>query len=117
MTGKSHEESTVKALKMLEFMKQYYAERGFPPSRREIADFLHNSSTSVVNFYLNKLEKLQEIELTPATSRGIKFKDSRIRLPLYTCPLHPCATISLEPGRCKVHKQTLENIHTVIVEE
>lgn len=49
--------SDVKASMMLSYMKQYYVEKGFQPSYREIMRATGIKSTSMVVYYLNKLEK------------------------------------------------------------
>lgn len=57
--------------KILEFMESYQTQYGFPPSIREICDETSISSTSVVNYYLDQLEKWGYIKREKNISRGI----------------------------------------------
>jgi len=43
--------------RMLEFIQRFTADSGYPPSIREIGDAADISSTSVVNYNLNILER------------------------------------------------------------
>ena len=57
---------------ILDFIKMYTEKKGYPPTRREIAEFLDIYSTSLVTYYLKKLETDGEIKIAPHTARGIK---------------------------------------------
>jgi len=59
-------------LKILEFIKVY--QRGYmpPPSIREIGESCGISSTAVVNYYLDQLEKSGNIERDRKISRGLR---------------------------------------------
>jgi repressor LexA len=52
-------------------MESYQTQYGFPPSIREICDETSISSTSVVNYYLDQLEKWGYIKREKNISRGI----------------------------------------------
>jgi len=57
--------------KILEFLREYQAENKYPPSIREIGEKTGISSTSVVNYYLEQLEREGLIERDRGISRGV----------------------------------------------
>ncbi len=57
--------------KILAYMETYQRQFGFPPAIREICDQTQISSTSVVNYYLDQLEKWGYIKREKNISRGI----------------------------------------------
>ena len=59
--------------KILEFLGKYQDTAGYPPSIREIGDGTNISSTSVVNYYLDQLEKMGYIKREDHISRGIRL--------------------------------------------
>jgi repressor LexA len=61
--------------RMLEFIKQFMEEKGYPPSIREIGDKVDISSTSVVNYNLNRLVEEEYIDRDQNVSRGIRLTD------------------------------------------
>lgn len=62
--------------KILEFLSDYQRNFGYPPSIREIGEKTNISSTSVVNYYLDQLEKMGYIERENHISRGIRLLKS-----------------------------------------
>jgi repressor LexA len=66
-------ELTERQHRMLEFIEEFLAENGYPPTIREIGRELGISSTSVVNYNLNKLEKAHFLERDSQVSRGLKL--------------------------------------------
>ncbi len=62
-------------IRVLEFLTRYQSENGRPPSIREIGDAAKISSTSVVNYYLEQLEKMGYIERDGRVSRGLRLTD------------------------------------------
>lgn len=62
-------------IRVLEFLVKYQNENGRPPSIREIGDAAKISSTSVVNYYLEQLEKMGYIERDGRVSRGLRLTD------------------------------------------
>lgn len=66
---------TEKHIKVLEFVNKYQAENGRPPSIREIGENVKISSTSVVNYYLEQLQKNGYIERDTRVSRGMRLTD------------------------------------------
>ena len=61
--------------KILEFLETHQNKYGYPPSIREIGEKTGISSTSVVNYYLDQLEKMDYIERDRRISRGVRLKD------------------------------------------
>ena len=62
-------------IRVLKFLAEYQSENGRPPSIREIGDAAQISSTSVVNYYLEQLEKMGYIERDGRVSRGLRLTD------------------------------------------
>jgi repressor LexA len=62
-------------IRVLEFLVSYQHENSRPPSIREIGDAAKISSTSVVNYYLEQLEKMGYIERDGRVSRGLRLTD------------------------------------------
>jgi repressor LexA len=58
---------------ILEVLERYNNEFGYPPSIREICTEADISSTSVANYYLDRLEKLGYIERDRRVSRGLRL--------------------------------------------
>jgi repressor LexA len=66
---------TEKHIKVLEFLSNYQSDFGRPPSIREIGEKVKISSTSVVNYYLDQLEKMGYVERDDRVSRGVRLTD------------------------------------------
>ena len=60
---------------MIKYIREYSGENGYPPTIREIGKEVGISSTSVVNYNLDKLEKEGLIERNRTISRGIKLPE------------------------------------------
>ena len=58
--------------RILEFIQEYQRKHKHPPSIREIGESCGISSTSVVNYYLDQLEKNGNIERDRKISRGLR---------------------------------------------
>ena len=56
---------------ILQFIYQHMADHGFVPSIREICQGVKISSTSVVNYNLDRLTALGYLRRTPAKARAI----------------------------------------------
>lgn len=72
--------------KILDFIRRFVAERGYPPSVRDIQEGVGVSSTSVVKYNLNKLEKEGYLTQDKKVSRGIRLV-KRVRPRLAASPL------------------------------
>jgi repressor LexA len=72
--------------KILEFLREFISENRFPPSIRQIGENVGISSTSVVKYNLDVLERENLIERDREISRGIRVVADRlvevIRVPL-----------------------------------
>lgn len=73
--------------KILEFIRQFIDDHGFPPSVRDIQDALRISSTSVVDYNLKALEERQQIRRSRGISRAIELVDDPKRSGVVTIPL------------------------------
>ncbi len=61
---------------IIEFIGQFTRNRGYPPTIREIGEAADISSTSVVNYNLNKLERGGYIVRDLKVSRGVRLTDA-----------------------------------------
>ena len=61
---------------MIRFIKSFTREKGYPPTIRQIGEAVSISSTSVVNYNLNKLERDGYILRDLKVSRGVRLADS-----------------------------------------
>jgi repressor LexA len=59
--------------RILDFLLEYQRENRYPPSIREIGNKTGITSTSVVNYYLDQLEKKGMIERDRRISRGVRL--------------------------------------------
>ena len=59
--------------RILDFLLEYQRENRYPPSIREIGNKTGITSTSVVNYYLDQLEKKGMIERDRKISRGVRL--------------------------------------------
>ncbi len=64
---------------ILKFIGRFTQERGYPPTIREIGEAVGISSTSVVNYNLNKLEKEHHIVRDLKVSRGVRLSETAHR--------------------------------------
>mgnify|MGYP001183674537 FL=1 len=65
---------------MLKFIREFAEENQYPPTIREIGEAVGISSTSVVNYNLNKLVEAGLIERNKEVSRGIRMQDAMARI-------------------------------------
>ena len=74
--------------KILGFIQEYQNKHKHPPSIREIGEHCDISSTSVVNYYLDQLEKSGHIERDRKISRGLRlsnvnaYNSDMLRIPI-----------------------------------
>ena len=62
--------------KILDFIRRFSNDHGFPPTIREIGQDVGISSTSVVNYNLNVLEKKRYLERDKNVSRGLRLTEA-----------------------------------------
>jgi repressor LexA len=68
---------TTRQVEVLEFIKSYIDETGYPPTRADIAKKLGFKSANASEEHLKALARKGAIEMTPGTSRGIKLPESQ----------------------------------------
>ncbi|MFC1914115.1 transcriptional repressor LexA [Chloroflexota bacterium] len=68
-------ELSTKQQDMLDFIHRFLADNGYPPSIRDIQSGCGLSSTSVVDYNLDILEKKGHLRRHPEVSRGIELVD------------------------------------------
>ena len=66
---------SAKQQNVLDFIRRYTVEQGYPPSVREICDGLQLKSTSTAHGYLQRLEKRGYIRRDPSRPRAIEIID------------------------------------------
>jgi repressor LexA len=57
---------------LLDFIKNYVANNGYPPTVREMCKAIKVSSTSTIFYYLNKLENSNKIKKNPNKNRALE---------------------------------------------
>jgi repressor LexA len=68
---------TTRQTEVLDFIKSYIDEIGYPPTRADIAKELGFKSANASEEHLKALARKGAIEMIPGTSRGIKLPDSQ----------------------------------------
>ncbi len=72
MARKKKEGLSEKHTRVLHVLESYTEKHGYPPTIREICDRANLSSTSVANYYLERLEEKGYIERDRGVSRGLR---------------------------------------------
>ena len=83
---------------MLVFIQEYYQEHLYPPTIREIGEAVGISSTSVVNYNLNKLVDAGMIQRNKDVSRGIRLTNAP-RSSLYAVSQSLATSLPDNPSR------------------
>src|SRR5689334_13572670 len=65
---------------MISFIGKFTGDKGYPPTIRQIGEAVSISSTSVVNYNLNKLEREGYILRDLKVSRGVRLADNGHRI-------------------------------------
>jgi len=65
-------------IKIMGLLQEYSEKEGYPPSIREIGERTGITSTSVVNYYLEQLEKWGYIERDRRISRGLRIVPEKL---------------------------------------
>jgi repressor LexA len=77
--------------RIVDYIRSFILDNGYPPSIRQIGEAVGISSTSVVNYNLNILQKAGYLSRDRTVSRGIKMHDSgdrpRVRTDVISVPL------------------------------
>ena len=66
---------------IIDFLKTFTLDNGYPPTIRQIGAAVGITSTSVVNYNLNALQKTGYISRDPTVSRGIRLTENAGRMP------------------------------------
>jgi repressor LexA len=66
---------TARQAQVLELIRQYISETGYPPTRAEIAKELGFKSANAAEEHLKALARKGAIEMIPGTSRGIRLPE------------------------------------------
>jgi repressor LexA len=61
---------------MIDFIRRFTQDKGYPPTIRQIGEAVGISSTSVVNYNLNKLEKEGHLTRDLKVSRGVRLVEA-----------------------------------------
>ena len=72
LTARQHE--------VLEFIRSYIENAGYPPTRADIANELGFKSANASEEHLKALARKGAIEIMPGTSRGIKLPEPLLSL-------------------------------------
>jgi len=73
--------------RILDFLLEYQRENKYPPSIREIGEKTGITSTSVVNYYLDQLEKMGKIERDRKISRGVRLSGTNSSVDTFRVPI------------------------------
>jgi repressor LexA len=73
--------------RILDFLLEYQRENKYPPSIREIGEKTGITSTSVVNYYLDQLEKMGRIERDRKISRGVRLSGANSSTDTFRIPI------------------------------
>ena len=73
-------EKGTKQKEILEFIKQFILDKGYPPTVRDIGIGVNLRSTASVHFHLQQLEKNGQIRRDPAKPRTIEIVDDEFNL-------------------------------------
>ncbi|MCB1646850.1 MAG: transcriptional repressor LexA [Pseudomonadales bacterium] len=82
MSTSSATKLTSRQAEVLEFIKSYIDETGYPPTRADIARQLGFKSANASEEHLKALARKGAIEMIPGTSRGIKLPDQHEGIPI-----------------------------------
>ena len=73
--------------RILDFLSEYQRMNKYPPSIREIGEKTGITSTSVVNYYLDQLEKMGKIERDRKISRGVRVSGTPVSVDTLRVPI------------------------------
>ncbi len=101
--------------RILDFIQEYQRKHKHPPSIREIGEHCDISSTSVVNYYLDQLEKAGYLERDRKISRGLRLTGAQapgdtVRVPILGPIAAGLPLPELQPG---VTYMTEDEAHAV----
>lgn len=95
---------------LLVFIREYQAvNHGESPSRREMADHLGTSTTSVVNYYLTRMANDGQIAYDPYKPRSIVILSLR-EFVIHACPVVGCRNNGNPYDKCPDHDRTFKPV-------
>lgn len=94
---------------LYDFIVLYVARNNYSPCIREMCEDTGIPSTSVVNYYLDQLEKMGKIQRQRKISRGISIVDQNKEIiVIFRCPKYPtCDIHDWQEGHCIQHEKRL----------
>jgi repressor LexA len=95
--------------RMLGFIQDFIQEHGYPPTIREIGRKLGISSTSVVNYNLNKLKTAGLLDRDGQVSRGLKLRNGYAEVPMVGRRIPILGTIAAGQPIPVLDERTAEN--------
>lgn len=102
-------------LTILQFIHQYNADYGFAPSIREIGDAAGISSTSVVNYHIERLVTLGYLMKSPRKSRAFVLTRSALEFLGNAAPDDPTQKLRDEIRLLKVENERLRREHQTLL--
>lgn len=95
---------TQRQREILAYLHQYQGDRGYPPTRAEIARHFGFRSANAAEQHLRALARKGEIELMPGASRGLRLAAEAAGLPIVgrVAAGHPILAAEHLEGRCPV---------------
>lgn len=97
-------EITPRQAEILRFIQDFIGDRGFPPTRVEIAKALGFRSANAAEEHLRALERKEAVELLPGASRGIRLLLEEAGLPVIG---------KVAAGKPILEKQHIEDHYTI----
>jgi repressor LexA len=73
---------TARQAQVLQLIKQYAEETGYPPTRAEIAQVLGFKSANAAEEHIKALAKKGALEIIPGASRGIRLPETQNGIPI-----------------------------------
>jgi repressor LexA len=102
--------------RILEVLDRFSEQNGYPPSIREICTRANISSTSVANYYHDRLEELGYIERDRQVARGVRLVKNLTEIPEMGLQKAPSVGIqSTVQGAVQSIKQTVEQMLSIPV--
>lgn len=96
---------------ILQFIHQYNCEYGFAPSIREIGGAAGITSTSVVNYHVERLVALRYLIKSPGKSRAFTLTSRALEVLGDTCPVGDTQKLREEIRLLKVENMQLRREH------
>lgn len=99
---------------LYDFIKSYIERERFSPCIREMGEAIKSPSTSITNYYLDRLIALGKLEKIPNIARGVRLPDGandKETITVYRCPKYPnCDIHSITAGHCIQHEIRLREV-------